>query len=371
MGVYSNEAAAYAATKNNVSVNETLNPIQYAIDSYRSDLQLFEALIEVDVCNAMNECGIVSIDEATTVLVEDAAKTGIIEKIKELLDRFIGWCKSVLSKFQDAIIKIAKADKAIWKRYEKFAVWDKVKTCPAKGATFDYFEASNIKKTRDDLKTQKMDETKKVLDSVFKASEESYSMNTNLEDVNESAEKSKVLFDEFNEGMNGVSKTMKEKLKDTTDKPVAEKLTADNFKKMVDDIKNGYKETLKVVSEDLKKAIKEAEDIKKDISRAKKQEDKDSIKILNIANTIATRFINMNKSFKDSVMFEARMRIGLQRANFLVLCNWAAKNDGVDPNVVDGEFKEVPAVESAELIEENFILEECSNMLVEEAFSFV
>jgi len=367
MGVYSTEAAAYAANTKSVSLSEGtfVNPIQFAIDSYRSDLQLFEAMIERDCVNALNECGIVTIDEAETEAVDGAAKTGIIEKIKQALDKFIEWCKGLWSKFQDAVLKIAKADKAIWKRYEKIATWEKVKGCTAKGAAFDYFLYSEKKKEIDKLKTDKVDATDKILDDI----------NDN-KDVEANGEKSKTLYDEFTTSIDAIDKEFRSKLKDSDDKKdLVGKIGADNFATICTDIKTGYKSTLDGVAKELKDAIKNAEELKRKISKAKSEnrKDKEAISTLNTAYTVATRFVTMNKRIKDTVMYAARVRIGLQRANFLILCNWATKSDakGEDPNVVDGEFHEIVPKNEAAMIEENFIIEECSNMMVEEAFAFV
>lgn len=341
MGVYSTEAAQLAAST--MSVDEAfVNPIQFAIDSHRSDLQLFEALIERDTCNAFAEAGIISVNEADVDAVDNAAKKGIVQKIKEAVEKFINWVKNLVRTFSDKVLKIVQADKAIWKKYGSLldGKFGDFKDCPVKGVTIDF----EVVKSASDKVTEIVTKSMSNIVSVDQMNEELF-------------EKSKTFEEEIAKDVDALEE-MLGKIKNTDDqKTMIEKLGQSGFDAIVADYKEGYKKTLN----DQKKAqaqwLKQCEAMRKESIKAEKtSNDKEEVNRLHMVNTCLAMEITTARRLATIMTKIGTTKVAVERANVLALGNWAAKNGKVSESAIE---------------ESGYILTECSNDFVEETFAYV
>ena len=344
MGVYSTEAAQLAAST--MSVDEAfVNPIQFAIDSHRSDLQLFEALIERDTCNAFVEAGIISVNEADVALVDNAAKKGIVQKIKEIVEKFINWVKNLARTFSDKVLKIVQADKAIWKRYGSLldGKFDNFKDCPVKGVTIH------------------LEVVKSASDKVEEIITKSINNLVSADQMNEELfEKAKAFEEEIAKDTDAIEELFG-KIKNTDDqKTIIEKLGQAGFDTIVADYKDGYKETLGAQKKAQTQWLKQCEVMRKESIKAEKvakaSDNKEVVNRLHMVNTCLAMEINTAKRLVSVMTKIGTTKIAVERANVLALGNWAAKNGKVSESAIE---------------ESGYILTECSNDFVEETFAFV
>lgn len=344
MGVYSNLAAEVAVDI--IPVKESVHPIQFAIDSYKSDLQLFEAMIERDFAEAYCESGIVSITEEEMATVNDAAKKGIITKIKEAIKKAIDVIVGLANSFANAVLKIAKADQALYKKFASYVTAEKLKDCPIKGKTVDF---------------------EKYRESVKKASELGLKSTGILDKIDNATEDSLAnIVEEFNKNLEEVKENDKNLNADNyindKDEPIIKKIGSE-LPVLVADIKTGYKTTAKALSNTKNDSIKVLRELEKTFSgQMKSTTDKFELEKLNAKHNIVNELIRLtNKSFNIQKSMSQRL-ISIERSNFVALGNWAMKNAGVKP-----ENKE-EVVNNSALVEECFILSELSEDFVESAF---
>lgn len=344
MGVYSNLAAEVAADI--IPVKESVHPIQFAIDSYRSDLQLFEAMIERDFAEAYCESGIVSITEEEMATVNDAAKKGIITKIKEAIKKAIDVIVGLANSFANAVLKIAKADQALYKKFASYVTAEKLKDCPIKGKTIDY----DKQKENSVSKIEKEKKIAEFLNKIDNSTEDTLKDNVEecinfIKEVNE-----------HNKSCN-IDNIINDK-----DEPIINKI-GNNLSDLVDTIKTGYRKYSKHIAEEKNSSIKNLKEMEKMVSKQMKEtEDKFELAKLNARYTVINEVIRSTNIAYNCQKSLTQKIISVERSNFVALGNWAMKNAGVKP-----ENKE-EVVNNSALVEECFILSELSEDFVESAF---
>ena len=88
MGVYSTMALAEVANENTIA-NVSSSAAQFMIETYRSDLSLFNAVIECDFATALGEAGIIAFTEADQKEA-DKEQTTDAKRRKEVLAKSKG-----------------------------------------------------------------------------------------------------------------------------------------------------------------------------------------------------------------------------------------------------------------------------------------
>lgn len=97
----------------------SFNPLQFTIDLHRADQAMFEAVINLDLMDAFNESGVISVSESEMEMQLEAASGGIWQKIKSLISKaktaIMNFVKKIADKFQTIFDK----DKRMFKKYGK------------------------------------------------------------------------------------------------------------------------------------------------------------------------------------------------------------------------------------------------------------
>lgn len=361
MGVYSSLAAEMAADI--IPVKEHVNPIQFAIDCHRDDLQLFEALIERDIMNAYGESGIIAINEDEKATVDKAAKDGIITKIKALIEKAIEMFKSIVSSISTKIAELAQTDKKI---YEKFGdlSYDKVKDCPIKGKTINYQVVEELNKKLE--KSGDLGKLAEDLDSLF-------DFNTTDTDFSDANNKAREIKEAFEKEVGKFNEQMKSSVVVNDDSTVAERVK-DKITEISNKIKNGYKGTEKDINEAGKKDI---ESLKSQLNELKKSERNSEtteaeISKLQCQKDLLSKVIAMKQHMLTLKISLTRKVIAVERANYIVLGNWVLKQEKVQDKKEDttANTNEDIDVEAKE-IQEAYILTESSNNFVESIFNMI
>ena len=97
--------------------NESANPLQFTIDLIRADCAMFEAVVNCDVAQIMNESGQISISESEMNTILESTGNGIIAKIKELIAKAKEAIKKFIIKIQQKFEDVFSKDKRIYEKY--------------------------------------------------------------------------------------------------------------------------------------------------------------------------------------------------------------------------------------------------------------
>lgn len=96
-----------------------LTPTQFSIDLLRADHAMFESLINLDLMEAFNESGVATVSESDMELALEAAGSGILAKIKELIRKMKDAVVRFIKGIQTKLAEVFSKDKRLIKKYEK------------------------------------------------------------------------------------------------------------------------------------------------------------------------------------------------------------------------------------------------------------
>lgn len=125
-------------------VGESVDPIQFVIDTHQNDLALFEAVIETDFAEAYNEAGLCSLTESDLTAMHEAVLAGIKEKFQKAIDAFLAAFNNLMAKVMVKIQDIIKADEKLKEKCK--AIRDnssKIASCTSTTDTIDYDAVGN------------------------------------------------------------------------------------------------------------------------------------------------------------------------------------------------------------------------------------
>ena len=287
MAVYSskvmNESAAVIA--------EAVNPLQYAIDIQRDDLQLFNAVIEADFAEVYSEAGLTTLTESDITSLLEAEGNKFKQKIDEVIEKAKVVINNLITKFIATVDSLFKNDEKLVEKYAKVVSKDNCSGCTVKQETIDE-EAFN-------------EFTANLRSLVYAAKADTSAETTDLEKVvSEKASKimkssenglgAAVNYDAMVKSMNGAGKTVKEK---------AMKFKADMESAMAK-AKNEAK--AKLGSAETKEGNAELNELYKSV-----------VRVSNLVNKACTLYVKF-----------AGKRVAVYRKNYITLGAWAMRNEG-------------------------------------------
>lgn len=128
-----------APTPSPEPVQESVDPIQFVIDTHQNDLALFEAVIETDFAEAYNEAGLCSLTESDLTAMNEAVLAGIKEKFQKAIDAFLAAFNNLMAKVMVKIQDIIKADEKLKEKCKTIrANSSKIASCPSTTDTINY-----------------------------------------------------------------------------------------------------------------------------------------------------------------------------------------------------------------------------------------
>lgn len=288
MAVYSSKVMNESAM---ATVAEAVNPLQYAIDIQRDDLQLFNAVIEADFAEIYSEAGLTTLTESDITSLLEAEGNKFRQKIDEVLEKAKVVIDNLITKFIATVNGLFKNDEALIKKYANFVNKEKCSACPIKQETIDEEAFTEF--------------TNNLRSLVYKAKADTTAETTELEKVVEE-KASKIMKSGENElgaavnykamvdSMGGAGKTVKDKA--LTFKSEMEKVMAQ--------AKTDAK--AKLGSADSKEGNAELNEIYKSV-----------VRVSNLVNKACTLYVKL-----------AGKRISVYRKNYITLGAWAMRNEG-------------------------------------------
>lgn len=116
MGVYSGNRTLLGES---VQVNAG-HVLELALEAQRNDLNMFNAVINLDLTGAYSEAGLISVDESYITEAEEKAKVSIGKKIKEAFVKIKNWIKSAVANFIAKLKNIVSNDNKIVAKYKVY-----------------------------------------------------------------------------------------------------------------------------------------------------------------------------------------------------------------------------------------------------------
>lgn len=299
MGVYSKKTAPEAV------VTESIDPIQFVIESHQQEHALFEAIIETDFAQAYNDCGLISLTESDISSIHESADKSLKEKIKELIDKFWTMISNFFKELMSKIKTLLMNDKKLVEAYDKYMNLEQLQKdkCPVKGTVVVDTEYAKWRKDVQDINSNIASMTMDNLDKV----EEYTTTMDNL--LNE--EKIKALF------------------KNSTEKEAIFEIGTSGFAFMCNDIKAGYKSAVEILQLGEKSAKGTVDNLRKTIKdQVKASEDKATTESLNEQYKKVSKFLNAVSRFQKSISGVAKKIISTERVMYVKIGTWAAKKYG-------------------------------------------
>ena len=334
MGVYSNMALAEAAKLSNVPSSAA----QFMIESYRSDLSLFNAVIECDFASALGEAGIIAFTEADQQESNKVRKEGILNKIKVAIKKAIDFISKKIQEFKDALSALADKDKSLYLKFDKVITSEAIKDCDIKS------DFPDLKKIQNNgLKAASA--LNVIADLAKIDSATSIDEITKIDEI----QKSKV-----EKAINTISgEDAINSLINTDDVPVVEKIDLNELKST---IKTGYKNTQKQFEVTCSTVKRELELTQKDIEKSLKDE-KDELAVakLNAKASCVSRTINFYTKYTAYVSVANKKFIKLYRKVYSLLGVYCVKKQNGTANTEEAKT-------------EAFAIGEFSDAVVEAAF---
>lgn len=345
MGVYSKKTAPEAAV-----VTESIDPIQFVIESHQQEHALFEAIIETDFAQAYNEHGLISLTESDISSIHESADKSLKEKVKELIDKFWTMISNFFKELMSKIKTLLMNDKKLVNAYDKYMNFEQLQKdkCPVKGTVVVDTEYAKWRKDVQDINNNIASMT---MDNLDKVDEYTTTMDDLLKE-----ERVKALF------------------KNSTEKEAIFEIGTSGFSFMCNDIKAGYKSAVEILQLGEKSAKGTVEGLKKTIKeQVKASEDKATTESLNAQYQKVSKFLNAVSRFQKSISGVAKKIISTERVMYVKIGTWAAKKYGkgedaakasepvekVTGDVVDANGEKVG--ESTELFEAYITLIEMEN----------
>lgn len=338
MGVYSTMALAEVANENSIA-NVSSSAAQFMIETYRSDLSLFNAVIECDFATALGEAGIIAFTEADQKEADKVRKEGIFKKIKEAIAYAIAFIGKKLKEFKDNLLTLADKDKSLYLKFDKVITSEAIKDCDIKSDFPDLKKIQN-----NDLKAASALNVIADLAKIDSA--------TSTDDISkiDEIQKSKV-----EKAIKAISdEDAINALINTDDVPVVEKI--DNLDEFKLSIKSGYKNLQKQFEVQVSAVKRELELTQKDIEKALKDE-KDELAVakLNAKAACVSRTINFYTKYTAYMYAANKKIIKLYRKVYSLLGVYCVKKQNGTANTEEAKT-------------EAFAIGEFSDAVVEAAF---
>lgn len=337
MGVYSTMALAEVANENSIA-NVSSSAAQFMIETYRSDLSLFNAVIECDFATALGEAGIIAFTEADQKEADKVRKEGIFKKIKEAIANAIAFIGKKLKEFKDNLLALADKDKSLYLKFDKVITSEAIKDCDIKS---DFPDLKKIQNT--ELKAASALNVIADLAKIDSA--------TSTDDISkiDEIQKSKV-----EKAINAISgEDAINSLINTDDVPVVEKIDLDQLKSI---IKSGYKNLQKQFEAQVSEVKRDLELTQKDIEKVLKDEkDELSVAKLNAKAACVSRTINFYTKYTAYMYAANKKFIKLYRKVYSLLGVYCVKKQNGTANTEEAKT-------------EAFAIGEFSDAVVEAAF---
>lgn len=298
MAVYSrkvmNESAAV--------VTEAVNPLQYAIDIQRDDLQLFNAVIEADFAEVYSEAGLTTLTESDISSLLEAEGNKFKQKIDDIIEKAKVVINNLIVKFITTIDNLFKNDEKLVAKYAKVVSKEKCSGCTIKQETIDE-EAFNeftanlrswVFKAKSDVEEEKVSDTTELEKIVSEKA-------SKIMKSSENGLGAAVNYDVMVRCMQGGGKTVKDKA--LTFKSEMEKAMAET--------KNKVK--AKLGSAETKEGNAEFNELYKSI-----------VRVSNLVNKACTLYVKF-----------AGKRVSVYRKNYITLGAWAMRNEGKDAKTAE------------------------------------
>lgn len=298
------------------------SPLQFAIEAAETDQKLFNALIEVDMAECMNERGIISLSESDVSFMHEASENGIVAKIKALVEKFKNAVKALFQKFTSWVSNLVSNDAKIYEKYKKVFTEDKVKNCDAKGTTINYDEYEKYMAASDAFS--------KAVESAISKVDEGVGDKMKADIANAVKQL---------EAMKAAD------IIDNSDGTIISKINLGSISNLSETVKVGYKKEIDYLTawnktnEFLIKAAQQ--------KAVQLQADANSKKELNYANTTyegISKILSLAAQAYSLKISVAKRRIAIERANFIKLGNYAlnggSKNDKVKESAVYDEIQD-------------------------------
>lgn len=116
MGVYSGNRTLLGESV----ITSSGHVLDLALEAQRNDLNMFNAVINLDLTEAYNEAGLISLDESYITEANEEGKKSILKKIKEAFDKIAAWIKSAVANFIAKIKNIVANDNKIIAKYNVY-----------------------------------------------------------------------------------------------------------------------------------------------------------------------------------------------------------------------------------------------------------
>ena len=253
MGVYSNLAAQKVSEDAMIGSFSANSLLEFSISVQREEQAMFDAMIEMDFREAYYEHGMITLTEAEKEGGDKAAATGIIAKIKALLEKFIQTISLAIKKFLLKMQDFLKLNDKLVKNIGDLNV-DDLKVAFASGKYADV-KVTQVNSKKIDVaerlaKLRELEEsTKKAIEGEKEKKGDAHYSDI-LDKLANDAKDLEITDKEFNEQFSEVHII---------------DLKPEYYKQIKDDVAKGYKSTVDEITKDVKKAIEDAKKAKKEL----------------------------------------------------------------------------------------------------------
>ena len=302
MGVYSNLAAQKVSEDAMIGSFSANSLLEFSIAVQREEQAMFDAMIEMDFREAYYEHGVISITEAEKEGGVKAAASGIIAKIKALLEKFIQTISLAIKKFVLKMQDFLKLNDKLVKSIGDINTEDlKVEFNTGKYADVKIVKVSS-------KKIDIADKLKELRDLEAKAK-------SDIEAEKEKKENAQYgdILDKLDSDVKDVEVSDKEFSDQFTEIPIINlDKDPEYIKQLKDDVSKGYKSTVDSVTGDVKKAIEEAKKAKKDIKG-------DDRAYLSAMNAMYAKFISAYTKLLNVAINTTVKALSTERATYAKL----------------------------------------------------
>lgn len=312
MGVYSNLAAQKVSEDAMVGSFSANSLLEFSIAVQREEQAMFDAMIEMDFREAYYEHGMITLTEAEKEGGVKAAASGIIAKIKAMLEKFIQTISLAIKKFVLKMQDFLKLNDKLVKNIGDINIEDlKVAFSSGKYADVKVVKVNSKKIDIADKLKQLRDLEAKAKNDVEaeKEKKENAQYSDILDKLADDVKEVEVSDKEFNDQFSDIY------IIDLAKEP-------EYVKQIKDDVAKGYKSTVDSVTEDVKKAIDDAKKAKKEIKG-------DDRAYLSAMNAVYAKFIAAYTKLLNVAINTTVKALSAERATYAKLGKIAkaGKND--------------------------------------------
>lgn len=231
----------------------SFNPLQFTIDLHRADQAMFEAVINLDLMDAFNESGVISVSESEMEMQLEAAGNGILQKIKNLIAKAKQAIKNFITKIKDKFDDIFNKDKKLYEKYGKDFEWVVANPSQARDSSSGDFEVPDY----DNIDNVIIGAEKALLTLAYPRYIQKCEQITNLNDL------AKIL-EEFNQKCESAKKSMQDrannivkKVSGTSTSGLVSAIKGNGLENIRNNIKMGKRNRIKKVTAIMNNQLKE------------------------------------------------------------------------------------------------------------------